>query len=403
MTLDEVSPDLIAAVLAAEDDSFFSHAGVSLTGIAARRLGRPRAAAGSARAAARSPSSWSRTSISPRSGRSPARPGDRSSPCCWRCATARSRSSRPTSTRSTSGGGNGVYADGRGRRLARLLRQGRRPARPRRGGDARRDDPVAGQLLAGRRTRTRPRSAATGCSGAWRSSARRPGARRRGARRADRGLRPSRSSAAPRPLLRRLRGPGGARAASASRIWRTAATCSSRPSTGTSQKAAQEAVSAGSTASRGRPEGHKAAAPGGPGLDRPGDRRHPRLRRRPRLRRQPVRPRRPGAAPGGERLQAGRLRRRLRGRQGLAGLLPRGRADRPCRLGSGRSGARRTTTAASTAGSRARTALEKSYNPATTRLALQVGMPQDHQAGARDGDHDAHGALPRRWPSAPPR
>jgi penicillin-binding protein 1B len=34
VTLDEVSPDLIASILAAEDESFFGHAGVSLTGIA---------------------------------------------------------------------------------------------------------------------------------------------------------------------------------------------------------------------------------------------------------------------------------------------------------------------------------------------------------------------------------
>ena len=41
-----------------------------------------------------------------------------------------------------------------------------------------------------------------------------------------------------------------------------------------------------------------------------------------------------------------------------------------------------------------RTALEKSYNPATTRLALQVGMTKIVDAGPPHGDHRGHGALP---------
>ena len=80
----------------------------------------------------------------------------------------------------------------------------------------------------------------------------------------------------------------------------------------------------------------------------PARRLDPRLGGRARLRAEPVRPGRAGAPAGGQRLQAGRLRRGLRGGGGDPGHADQGLADQRPR-GAGLE-ARRTTTAASAAG-----------------------------------------------------
>ena len=79
-------------------------------------------------------------------------------------------------------------------------------------------------------------------------------------------------------------------------------------------------------AREGLAEGAAGEDPGGAGVARPAQRRDPRLPRRAQLQGEPVRPRRPGAAPGRERLQAGGLCRRLRRRRRDARHPARGRA-----------------------------------------------------------------------------
>ena len=122
-------------------------------------------------------------------------------------------------------------ADRRRLRLARLLRQGRGPARPRRGGDARRDHPLAGQLLADHPSGPRPRAARLGAGPPRQAGSGVPSAHRPGAPASRSPWPPSRWCAGAPPISptrRRSR----RRGASASRTWRTAATSSSPPSTG---------------------------------------------------------------------------------------------------------------------------------------------------------------------------
>ncbi len=96
----------------------------------------------------------------------------------------------------------------RRRRLARLLRQGRGAARPRRGGDDRRHDPLAGQLLADHPSGPRPGAARLGAGPPRQAGPGAPGPHRPGPPRAGRrGARAGRPPA--RSLLRRLGGPGG--------------------------------------------------------------------------------------------------------------------------------------------------------------------------------------------------
>ena len=182
-------------------------------------------------------------------------------------------------------------------------------------------DPRAGRLLAARPPREGQGAPRLGPGADAQAAA---GRRRSASSRRSRG----RSHVAPEPVVRR-RAPyfadamaaRGADAASASRTWQTAATSSSPPSTGRASRRRRKPSTRGSKAvEKGYQKGHKGdgAAPGGPGLGRSRDRRHPGLRRRPELRRQPVRPRRPGPAAGGERLQADRLCRRLRDGEGHA-------------------------------------------------------------------------------------
>ena len=197
----------------------------------------------------------------------------------------------------------------RGRR-ARLLRQGRGRARPGRGRDARRHDqrrrPATRRSTHPERAKERRdwvlgRMAELGWSP--------PGAGRAGAiASADRARARSRSSAGATPYFADAVAPEARAPLRRSTIWPTAAMCSSRPSTG----ATSGGPGGGGHRARRAGEGWQKAAQGERRCRRPwsrstratggilayvGGRDYDA---------EPVRPRRPGAAPGGQRLQADR-------------------------------------------------------------------------------------------------
>jgi hypothetical protein len=125
VALGQVPPHVVHAVLAAEDAGFFQHPGVSPRSIARAAWTNLRAAE-RARAAARSRSSWSRTSTSIPGGRLGARRARPRSRSRSRSRTTSARSSRRISTRSTSGTTGRCRWSGSGRR--RVAGSTRRPS-----------------------------------------------------------------------------------------------------------------------------------------------------------------------------------------------------------------------------------------------------------------------------------
>ena len=236
--------------------------------------------------------------------------------------------------------------------------------------------PVARQLLAGHPPGPRQAAARLGAAAAWPSSSSSPrsaSTRRCGSRSP---WRPRRSSAGAPPTSPTRR-PWRPRAASASTTWRTAATCSSPPSTGRARRRPRRRSSAGLEGDRAaaarraqagrcrrpwsrwtRATGGILAYVGGRGYDASQFDRAGRAQRQPGSAFKPI-------------VYAAAFEA---GKATPASFLE----DEPLAVpaAGGQVWSPKNDDGSFHGWVRVRTALEKSYNPATTRLALEVGMPQ---------------------------